>query len=172
MSVRRRFQSTAVTVLLAAGLLLPGAAAEAGPPPGPTDAINGFLLVNVGSQRCLRVAVGTDLAVQSPCRVDASALWRMRLVTLDGLFQIQNVRSGRCLSNAGGARVVQVRCDGAQPRRWRLLDGVGDTFLMRNMSSGRCLTAAGVDAGAVVQGVCDSDRSRRWHGRAVGGNQP
>jgi len=170
MSVRRRFQSTAVTVLLAAGLLVPGAAAEAGPPPGPTDAINGFLLVNVSSQRCLRVAAGP--AVQGPCRADASSLWRMRLVTLDGLFQIQNVRSGGCLSTSGGARVVQFRCDAARPRRWRLLDGVGDTFLMRNESSGRCLTAAGVGAAAVVQDACNSDRSRRWLGRAVGGNQP
>ncbi|MEU4222589.1 hypothetical protein, partial [Actinoplanes sp. NPDC026623] len=69
-------------------------------------------------------------------------------------------------------RVVQYRCDEAPPRRWRLLDGAGDTFLMRNESSGRCLTSAGLAAAAVVQGACDSDRSRRWLGRAVGGNQP
>lgn len=168
MSVRRRFQSTAVTVLLAAGLLVPGAAAEAGPPPGPTDAINGFLLVNVDSARCLRVAAA--LAAQGPCRADAFSLWRIRLVTLNGLFQIQNVRSGGCLSAAGGAGVGQYRCDGAQPRRWRLLGGVGNTFLMRNEASGRCLTTAG--AAAVVQGACNGERSRRWLGRAVGGNQP
>ncbi|MEU4222446.1 RICIN domain-containing protein, partial [Actinoplanes sp. NPDC026623] len=107
MSVRRRFLSTAVTVLLAAGLLVPGAAAEAGPPPGPTDAINGFLLINAGSRRCLRVAAGTGLAVQGPCQADAFSLWRIRLVTLDARFQIQNVRSGGCLSASGGARVVQ-----------------------------------------------------------------
>jgi hypothetical protein len=169
MSVRRRFQSIAVTVLLAAGLLTPGVAAEAGPPPGPTDAVNGFTLLNLGSRRCLRVAPGTDLAMQGPCRVDGFSLWRVRLVTLNGLFQIQNVRSGRCLSGSGGARVVQYRCDAAPSRRWRLLDGVGNTFLMRNEAGGRCLTGVGA---AVVQGACDGDRSRRWQGQAVGGNQP
>ncbi|MET8154449.1 RICIN domain-containing protein, partial [Actinoplanes sp. NPDC005259] len=108
MSVRRRFLSTAVTVLLAAGLLTPGAAAQAGPPPGPTDAIKGFLLVNLGSRNCLRVIAGR--AVQGPCRPDTSALWRMRLATMDGLFQIQNVRSGGCLTAARGPAVVQFRC--------------------------------------------------------------
>ncbi|GID98596.1 RICIN domain-containing protein [Amorphoplanes digitatis] len=170
MSVRRRFLSTAVTVLLAAGLLTPGAAAEAGPPPGPTDVVKGFLLVNIGSRNCLRVVAGTGRAVQGPCRPDASALWRMRLATMDGLFQIQNLRSGGCLTASRGPAIVQFRCDDAPTRRWRLLDGAGDTFLMRSVVSGRCVTAAG--AGAVVQGTCADVPSRRWHGQAEGGNRP
>ncbi|MEU7908800.1 RICIN domain-containing protein [Actinoplanes sp. NPDC049118] len=170
MSVRRRFQSIAVTVLLAAGLLTPGAAAEAGPPPGPTDVVNGFLLVNMDSRRCLRTAAGTALAVQGPCRSEPSSLWRMRLATLDGLFQVQNLRGGGCLSAAGGAAVVQFRCDEAPSRRWRLLDGAGDTFLMRSVSTGRCVAVVG--GGAVVQGTCADIPSRRWHGRAGGGNRP
>ncbi|AGZ41786.1 RICIN domain-containing protein [Actinoplanes friuliensis] len=179
MSVRRRFLSAAVTALLTAGLLAPGAAAEAAPP-GPTDFLSGFLLINTNSRKCLTVDDGSSLAVQRPCRDQRSQMWRMRLATWTGLFQIQNLRSGRCLTIAAGGkdnnnRAVQAPCDDAQSRRWRLLDAPGDTFLMRNANSGRCLTIAGGEVGTgvpAVQNDCDGHRSRRWSGELIGGNRP
>jgi hypothetical protein len=112
--------------------------------------------------------------VQSACREERAHLWRMRLVSLTGLFQVQNIKSGRCLSAAGGGRVVQYRCDDALPRRWRLRDAGRTGFRIRAATSGRCLTVAGGDRAenaAVVLAGCGPARSRRWDARLIGSTE-
>jgi hypothetical protein len=113
--------------------------------------------------------------VQSTCREQRSDLWRLRLVSLTGLFQVQNVRSGRCLSAAGGAgRVVQRRCDDDPARRWRLWDAEGTGFLIRSAISGRCLTVAGggrAENAAAVLSTCGPAASRRWDARLLGSTE-
>jgi hypothetical protein len=165
MSAQRRLL---IVALLASALLTPGAAAAA--PPGPTDFLSGFLLVNGNSDKCLTTGA-RNAVVQNACGGESRFRWRMRLVTLTGLFQIQNVRGGRCLTISDDVRrAVQGACDDGLSRRWRLLDGPGDTFLMRAAAGGRCLTA---DRDATVStDTCDPHRSRLWTGELAGGSRP
>ncbi|WP_158647416.1 RICIN domain-containing protein [Actinoplanes sp. ATCC 53533] len=180
MSVRRRILTTGSRLLaaatVAATVLVPAAPAQAAPA---FPFVGGFQLFNVRSDKCLTVAGGgtadNDVVVQSACRDERSHLWRMRLVTLTGLFQVQNVRSGRCLSaNEGSGRVVQYRCDDAVSRRWRLWDAKGTGFYIRGAASGRCLTVAGggVDENAAaLLSTCGPARSRRWDARLSGSTE-
>jgi hypothetical protein len=149
MSVRRRILSTGSSLLaaatVAATVLVPAAPAPAAPA---FPFLRGFQLFNVHSGKCLAIAGGgtadNDGVVQSTCREQRPHLWRMRLVTLTGLFQVENVRSGRCLSAVESTgRVVQYRCDDAGSRRWRLWDAKGTGFFIRSATDGRCLTVTG-----------------------------
>jgi len=185
MSVRRRILSAGSAALAVAATLaatVPAAAVPAAAAPaGPARAfpfLRGFQLFNVHSGKCLTVAGGAAadnaVVVQSACREERSHLWRMRLVTLTGLFQVQNVQSGRCLSTAGGGRVVQYRCDDAESRRWRLWDAEGTGFFIRTATSGRCLTVAGGrrdDNAAALLSTCGPARSRRWDARLIGSTE-
>ncbi|MFI7542148.1 RICIN domain-containing protein [Actinoplanes sp. NPDC049599] len=179
MSVRR-------TVLFAGARMVAAAAAAVAvaAPAGPARAapefpfLRGFQLVNVHSGKCLAIAGGgtadNTAVVQSACREERAHLWRMRLVSLTGLFQVQNIKSGRCLSAAGGGRVVQYRCDDALPRRWRLRDAGRTGFTIRAATSGRCLTVAGggrAENAAVVLAGCGPARSRRWDARLIGSTE-
>ncbi len=180
MSVRRRILTTGAHVLaavtVAATVLAPPAPARAAPA---FPFLRGFQLFNVHSGKCLTVAGGGtadgDPVVQSTCREERSHLWRMRLVSLSGLFQVQNVKTGRCLSAAGGTGgVVQDRCDDAGSRRWRLWDAAGTGFTLRSATSGRCLTVAGGGRGenaAAVLSTCGPARSRRWDARLIGSTE-
>lgn len=181
MSVRRRILATASRALaaaVAATVLAPAAPASAAPAGPAFPFLTGFQLFNVHSGKCLTVAGGgtadNTAVVQSACRDERAHLWRMRLVSLTGLFQVQNVRSGRCLSAAGGGRVVQYRCDDAESRRWRLWDAEGTGFFIRSATSGRCLTVAGGrrdDNAAALLSACGPARSRRWDARLAGGTE-
>jgi hypothetical protein len=180
MSVRRRILSagsralaaaTLTAATLAAAALVPASPAQAAPP---IPFLTGFQLFNVHSGKCLAPA-GTDGVGQSTCREESAHLWRMRLVSLTGLFQVQNVRSGRCLSAAGGdGRAVQRRCDDDLARSWRLWDAKGKGFFIRSAISGRCLTVAGggrAENAAAVLSTCDPARSRRWDARLLGSTE-
>lgn len=180
MSVRRRILPTGSGVL-AASLILAAALVPAAPAQAASvfPFLHGFQLFNVHSDKCLTVAGGgaadNDPVVQRTCREELSHLWRMRLVSLTGLFQVQNVRTGRCLSAAGGdGHVVQYRCDDAPARRWRLWDAEGTGFLIRSAISGRCLTVAGGSRGedaATLLSTCGPARSRRWDARLAGSTE-
>jgi len=177
MSVRRRIVSTgprafaaATTVVVAASVLVP-APAQAAPA---IPFLRGFQLFNVHSGKCLTIAGRGDGAavVQRSCREERSHLWRMRLVTLTGLFQVENIRSARCLSVAGGAgRAVQAPCDDSAARRWRLWDAKGKGFFIRSAISGRCLTVDGggrAENAVAVLSTCGPAASRRWDARLIG----
>jgi len=180
MSVRRRILATGSTLLAAAtaaaAVLVPAAPAQAAPA---FPFLRGFQLFNVRSDKCLAIAGGgtadNDVVVQSTCREEVSHLWRMRLVTLTGLFQVQNVRTGRCLSAVEGTgRVVQFRCDDAGARRWRLWDAKGTGFYIRSATSGRCLTVTGGggdENAAALLSTCGPARSRRWDARLIGSTE-
>jgi cytolethal distending toxin subunit A len=181
MSVRRTVFSvgsrvvTAAAVAVAAVALVPASPAGAAPE---FPFLRGFQLFNVHSDKCLAIAGGgtadNAVVVQSTCREERAHLWRMRLVSLTGLFQVENIKSGRCLSAAGRGRVVQHRCDDALARRWRLWDVEGKGFTIRAAGSGRCLTVAGggraENATAIVAG-CGPARSRRWDARLIGSTE-
>ena len=180
MSVRRRILSTGSSLLaaatVAATVLVPAAPAPAAPA---FPFLRGFQLFNVHSGKCLAIAGGgtadNDGVVQSTCREQRPHLWRMRLVTLTGLFQVENVRSGRCLSAVEGTgRVVQYRCDDAVSRRWRLWDAKGTGFFIRSATNGRCLTVTGGGAeenAAALLATCGPARSRRWDARLIGSTE-
>jgi cytolethal distending toxin subunit A len=166
LSVRTRVLATAVTAL-ASVALVPASPAGAAPA---IPYLRGFQLFNMQSGKCL--APAGDGAVQSACREESAHLWRLRLVSLTGLFQVQNVRTGRCLSAGGGTgRVAQSRCDDGLARRWRLWDAKGKGFSIRSAVSGRCLTVAGgarAEDATVVVSTCGPARSRRWDARLLG----
>ena len=176
MSVRRRILPTgsgtlAVALMVAAGLAaVPASPARAAPA---IPFLTGFELFNVHSGKCLTIADG-DHVVQSTCRERRSHLWRMRLATLTGLFQVQHVASGRCLAAGGNGRAVQHRCDDAMSRRWRLWDAEGTGFFIRSAPSGRCLTVADGSRGenaAAVLATCGPARSRRWDAQLPGSTE-
>ena len=181
MSVRRTVLSvgsrvvTAAAVAIAAVALVPASPAQAAPE---FPFLRGFQLFNINSGKCLAIAGGgtgdNAPVVQSACREERAHLWRMRLVTMTGLFQVQNIKSGRCLSAAGGGRVVQYRCDDSMARRWRLWDAKGAGFYIRAATSGRCLTVAdgsrGENAATTLAG-CGPARSRRWDARLIGSTE-
>src|SRR5215207_6869934 len=174
MSVRRRILSASSRALAAATIVVAATALV----PAPVQAapaipfLDGFHLFNVQSGKCLAIAGGgaddNDVVVQQACREERSHLWRMRLVTLTGLFQVQNLGSGRCLTATGNGRVVQYRCSDATARRWRLWDAEGTGFFIRSATSGRCLTVAGASRAqnaTAVLSTCGPARSRRWDAR-------
>ena len=175
MSVRRRILSAGSRALAAATLtaaaLVPAGPAQAAPA---IPFLTGFHLFNVHSGKCLAPAAN-GAVVQSACREESAHLWRMRLVSLTGLFQVQNVRSGRCLSAAGGdGRAVQHRCDDDLARSWRLWDAKGKGFYIRSAISARCLTVAGggrAENAAAVLSTCGPARSRRWDARLLGNTE-
>jgi cytolethal distending toxin subunit A len=170
LSVGTRVLAATVTAIAAAALV-PAAPAQADPA---IPFLRGFQLFNMQSGKCLAPG-GGGAAVQSTCREEAAHLWRLRLVSLTGLFQVQNVRSGRCLSAPGGAgRAVQSRCDDGLAHRWRLWDAKGKGFLIRSAVSARCLTVAGggrAEDAAVVVSSCGPARSRRWDARLLGSTE-
>ena len=177
MSVRRPIVSAgyralaAVTMAVAATALVP-APAQATPA---FPYLRGFQLVNVHSGKCLAIAGDGTAVVQQTCLEERSHLWRMRLVSLSGLFQIQNLRSGQCLTVAGGAgRAVQQSCAGDPSRSWRLRDAEGTGFLIHSSISGRCLTVGGAgraENAAAVLSTCGPAGSRRWDARLIGGTE-
>ncbi len=181
MSVRRTVLSvgsrvvTAAAVAVATVALVPAGPAQAAPG---FPFLRGFQLFNINSGKCLAIAgdgTGDNAAVvQSACREERAHLWRMRLVTLTGLFQVENLGSGRCLSTAGGGRVVQYRCDDDLSRRWRLWDAKGSGFYIRAAASGRCLTVTGggrAENAATTLSDCGPARSRRWDARLIGSTE-
>jgi len=138
--------------------------------------LRGYQLINVHSGKCLAITgSGTadgEAAVQSSCREERAHLWRLRMVSPAGLFQVQNLKSGRCLSADGGdGRTVQRRCDANRSRRWRVTDAEGTGLVIRSAVSGRCLTVAGGsrrENAAAVLSTCAPAASRRWNARLVG----
>jgi predicted secreted protein len=168
MSVRRRILSTGSSLLaaatVAATVLVPAAQAPAAP------AFPFLRLAIAGGG-----TADNDGVVQSTCREQRPHLWRMRLVTLTGLFQVENVRSGRCLSAVESTgRVVQYRCDDAGSRRWRLWDAKGTGFFIRSATDGRCLTVTGggdQENAAALLATCGPARSRRWDARLIGSTE-
>ena len=177
MSVRRPMVSAGYRALAAVTM----AVAATAPGPAPAQAapafpyLSGFQLVNVHSGKCLAIAGDDPAVVQQTCREERSHLWRMRLVSLSGLFQIQNLRSGRCLTVAGDAsRAVQQRCAADASRSWRLSDAEGTGFGIRSSISGRCLTVDGAgraENAAAVLSTCGPARSRRWDARLIGSTE-
>jgi hypothetical protein len=173
MSVRRHFSGVCTLVLVAA-VLIPPSPVRAAPA---VPLLRGHQLINVHSGKCLAIAAeGTAdgaAAVQSSCREERAHLWRFRMVSLTGLFQVQNLRSGRCLSAVDG-RVVQHRCDDNRSRRWRVGGARSARLVIRSVVDGRCLTVAGgsrrENAPAVLS-TCGLQASARWDARLIGGTE-
>jgi hypothetical protein len=171
MSVRRHFSLVCALALGAATLISPDPVRAAPAVPF----LRGHQLINVHSGKCLAIAGdGTadgGAAVQSSCREERAHLWRFRTVPLTGLFQVQNLKSGRCLSAADG-RAVQRPCDGDRSRRWRVWDARSARLVLRSAVDGRCLTVAGgsrrENAPAVLS-TCGPGASGRWDARLIGG---
>jgi len=115
---------------------------------------------------------------------EAADRWRFVRAPATGLFLIENVNSGKCLSIVGGSLedngfAVQVACGNDPSGQWRvrrqggrLLPVPAARALLENGRSRRCLTiAGGADAenGVAVQYACDAEASRRWEIRLVAG---
>jgi len=172
MSDRRRF-SRVCALLLGAAALVPANPVRAVPG---VPFLRGYQLINVHSGKCLAIAgAGTAdgaAAVQSSCREERAHLWRLRMVSPTGLFQVQNLKSGRCLSVDGGdGRTVQRQCDGNRSRRWRVTAAEATGLVIRSAVSGRCLTVAGGsrrENAAAVLSTCAPAASRRWNARLIG----
>ncbi|HEX5199001.1 MAG TPA: RICIN domain-containing protein [Actinoplanes sp.] len=97
-----------------------------------------YQVINVNSGKCLAIAAdsGDDngFATQYGCADDPARQWRLRAPTGAGLLLsvvpvgdtlIENGRSGKCLTIAGGvaaenAVAVQYGCDDEQSRRWSM----------------------------------------------------
>ncbi len=87
-----------------------------------------------------------------------------------GRYQLENMKSGLCLSPAGGTsnrneQIVQFTCDTDPSRLWTIEPVEGNVVKIRNSKSGQCLTVAGGGSDRntpSVQFPCDSDPSRRW----------
>ena len=94
--------------------------------------------------------------------------------SLGGAFfgtQIQNAKTGKCLTIAGGTspqnnlEAVQFDCDNDPSRTWSFNEiAIKQTLV--NAKTGKCLTIAGGTSPAnnltAVQFDCDGDPSRRW----------
>jgi hypothetical protein len=97
-----------------------------------------FRVVNVNSGKCLAIAADSrddnGFATQYGCDDDPARQWRLRAPAGAGVLLsvvpvgdtlIENGRSGKCLTIAGGASAengvaVQYECDGEQSRRWSI----------------------------------------------------
>jgi len=139
-----------------------------------------FQVININSGKCLTVAENAIL-VQRACGRDLSYRWRFVPEVAGGSvsFLVVNVSNGKCLTIRADGTAAQFRCDGERARRWLLQrrPGVPLTVtttdaLLENAETRRCLTiAAGsvAENAVVVQGECDSERSRRWTVRLASG---
>jgi ricin-type beta-trefoil lectin protein len=97
-----------------------------------------YQVVNVNSGKCLAIAAAgvedNGFATQYPCDDDPARLWGMRKPAGTGILLgvvpvgdtlLQNGRSGKCLTIAGGTTAengvaVQYGCDAEQSRRWSM----------------------------------------------------
>ncbi|MER8680468.1 RICIN domain-containing protein [Mesorhizobium sp. M0306] len=136
------------------------------------------VLANMQTGKCLAVAEGrldnNAPAVQFNCDGDQWRRWK--LVETDDGFQLQNVRSGKCLTIAGGISTdnnipaLQFNCDRDPSRRWKLT-ATGDGFQAENVQTKKCLTIAGGvspdDDIPALQFNCDRDPARFWSIRAA-----
>lgn len=136
------------------------------------------VLANMQTGKCLAGAEGrldnNAPAVQFKCDGDKWRRWKL-VETNDG-FQLQNVRTGKCLTIAGGLSTennipaLQFNCDRDASRRWKLT-ATGDGFQAENVQTGKCLTIAGGvstdDDIPALQFNCDRDPSRFWSIRAA-----
>src|SRR4051812_39022104 len=92
MSGRRRILSAGSRALAALAMAVAATAVLAAPAQAAPALpfLSGFQLFNVHSGKCLAIAGGgtadNDAVVQQTCREERSHLWRMRLVSLTGLF--------------------------------------------------------------------------------------
>jgi hypothetical protein len=88
----------------------------------------------------------------------------------DDIVKIVNVKSGLCLTVAGGSNdpnvgSVQYACDDDLSRRWRYSVVDATTFRLINVRTSLCLAIAGGGTGTnatAVQYRCDGDLSRNW----------
>jgi hypothetical protein len=89
------------------------------------------------------------------------------------VYQIRNVRTGKCLTIAGGVShdnnvtALQFDCDSHPSRTWRISDVTGSGInQISNVETGKCVTIAGGTLSdnniEGVQFTCDADLSRRW----------
>ena len=178
-----------ISVVLAGALAGAAGTCPASAAPRPISLVPGLLAVNVHSGKCLVAADDSSLVVQRTCQQDPAFRWRLVPVTLFGWFHIENEKSGKCLTIAGGGRednglAVQYACNSEASRSWSLADAPGADVYVKNVNSGKCLTVAGGgvgENGQAVQYRCDGEVSRRWSFRltpdgqgvvAVNGGRP
>lgn len=175
MSISGRTVS-AVSAVLAAALTCAAGASPASAAARPFSLIPGLLAVSVHSGKCL-VADDGNRVVQRGCGPDPAFRWRLVPVSLFGWFHIENEKSGKCLTIAGGGRqdnglAVQDDCDAQLSRNWSLADAPGTGIYVENVNSGKCLTVAGGGVGdndRAEQYRCDGEVSRRWSFRLTPG---
>ena len=136
------------------------------------------VMANMQTGKCLAVSEGrldnNAPAVQFTCDGDQWRRWK--LVETDDGFQLQNVRTGKCLTIAGGVSTdnnipaLQFDCDRDPSRRWKLT-ATGDGFQAENVQTGKCLTIAGGESTdddvPALQFNCDRHPSRFWSIRAA-----
>ncbi len=90
----------------------------------------------------------------------------------NGSFKIRNVKTGKCLTIAGGVSTennvtaLQFDCDNDPSRTWTLNKMSNGSSEIRNVKTGKCLTiAGGVSTENNVEALqfdCDNDPSRTW----------
>ncbi|MGP2408652.1 ricin-type beta-trefoil lectin domain protein [Yersinia sp. 2545 StPb PI] len=70
------------------------------------------------------------------------------------------LKSGQCLSDAGGKTPVMAVCDFQDKKQqWTALQGIGTD--VRNMASNKCLTTAGLDK-PVTMATCAGLPAQNW----------
>jgi hypothetical protein len=115
-----------------------------------------------GAAAALAGAVGALLLLGSPSQA---------AVPVERPVQIVNVKTGKCLTIAGGTSdanslpTVQFDCDNHPSRRWIIHTGLAG-YQIKNLQTGKCLTIEGGTLAdnnrRTVQYNCDDDLSRRW----------
>jgi alpha-galactosidase len=101
----------------------------------------------------------------------ANQRWRVRDVG-NGLNEVVNVGSGRCLdvyggtsATADGVKVVQWTCSGGANQRWRIEDAGSGYVRLVAQHSGKCLDvldASTTDGAQLVQWSCTGNTNQHW----------
>ena len=159
----RRIARAAVTVAAALGLL--GGAAVAATSPAatakpadstvraaPATLAAGVTIRPIASRACVTAAGFDGSAIlQVGCGSWGHQLWNIvEVPSRPGLYEIQNVTTGKCLEIAGwagvnGAAAMTWTCFGGAHQRWWVWRTSGGYYHIKNENSGKCLDVHNTD---------------------------
>lgn len=92
------------------------------------------------------------------------------ITVTDGVFEIRNINSGKCVavegaSTSSGANVVQLTCSGGASQKWQFTRLSGGSYRIQAVHSGRCLNVNGNKSSngqEIEQLSCADSGSQRW----------
>jgi hypothetical protein len=123
-------------------------------------------------QILIGIALVTPVACETEPLQEEEALGQNSApVTIsDQIYDIRSVQSGKCAavngaSQAQGASVVQLDCNGGASQRWQLRRLPAGTYEIKARHSGLCLAVATdstLDGLGVVQAACSGGPNQQW----------